>query len=719
MTGGLLQLVTSGKQDIYLTSKPEITFFKKVYRRHTNFSIELKDIASEQQSNYDSISTFIINNQADALFRCYLEVDLPLVSFPDTYIQSQTYFDRKTTDIGNLNTQITSWSTLYNNLKGFVDIEMILYRTLKLYLNTDNVTINILKNAVTNYNYLNKTIKDVYKNKIDGSVYNMINISGYISSITLLITTDTTYDASIYISNNDISTNIDNLYNNMLYYLNFYNNKINMYTDMLNNKTSSSQINFNYAEFLGHNFFDYFSLEIGGQEIEQYSKDHLHISQLHHIKQDYIPNYLEMIGHDPLLNTFNSNPKGGRKIIVPLIFWFNKDAGSSLPLIALQYPSIVLNAKISALSNIICFQDFIGMYKKLLHVDIPYDKTNKISLNANLIYSNYNVDIVNKVTNYNCLYINDELLKYQFPDLSSNDRSIILENNGSLYTLNDITSIMNPNMSTDEIAANNGPNGLNTQYLINQNQWLLFMQNINKPLYINIASKVASYYPYIDFNLYYSLVKQPNVRLIGEFIYLDDVERGKFANSKLEYIIETYDEDIYNINNDSMFNCELSFIKPCKQLSWYIQPTIFVNGLSNYGQNTSLLFDYSKYFVNPLVSSQSLIFGNYELLFQNVDDNYYTYLQSYKYLNNILVPGIYYKSFALYPEESQPSGTVNLRQIKAKNYGVQINKDFLKEYYNNPNGLNPKNNSLMIKFMAKSYDLFVVHKGFARLLFSI
>ena len=38
--GGLIQLVALGAQDVYLTSQPQITFFKTVYRRHTNFAIE-------------------------------------------------------------------------------------------------------------------------------------------------------------------------------------------------------------------------------------------------------------------------------------------------------------------------------------------------------------------------------------------------------------------------------------------------------------------------------------------------------------------------------------------------------------------------------------------------------------------------------------------------------------------------------------------------------
>ncbi len=40
MGGGLMQLVAYGAQDVYLTGNPQITFFKVVYRRHTNFSME-------------------------------------------------------------------------------------------------------------------------------------------------------------------------------------------------------------------------------------------------------------------------------------------------------------------------------------------------------------------------------------------------------------------------------------------------------------------------------------------------------------------------------------------------------------------------------------------------------------------------------------------------------------------------------------------------------
>ena len=40
MGGGLIQLVSYGIENLYLSGNPEITFFKIIYRRHTNFSTE-------------------------------------------------------------------------------------------------------------------------------------------------------------------------------------------------------------------------------------------------------------------------------------------------------------------------------------------------------------------------------------------------------------------------------------------------------------------------------------------------------------------------------------------------------------------------------------------------------------------------------------------------------------------------------------------------------
>ena len=40
MPGGYLQLAAYGSQDFYLTGNPQISFFKTVYRRYTNFAMD-------------------------------------------------------------------------------------------------------------------------------------------------------------------------------------------------------------------------------------------------------------------------------------------------------------------------------------------------------------------------------------------------------------------------------------------------------------------------------------------------------------------------------------------------------------------------------------------------------------------------------------------------------------------------------------------------------
>ena len=77
MGGGLMQLVAYGAQDIYLTGNPQITFFKVVYRRHTNFSMEAIDQTWSGASTNLTASrcTATISRNGDLVHRMYLELD--------------------------------------------------------------------------------------------------------------------------------------------------------------------------------------------------------------------------------------------------------------------------------------------------------------------------------------------------------------------------------------------------------------------------------------------------------------------------------------------------------------------------------------------------------------------------------------------------------------------------------------------------------------------
>ena len=73
MGGGLMQLVAYGAQDIYLTGNPQITFFKVVYRRHTNFSMEAIEQTWNGTVGGSNRVTATVSRNGDLVHRMYLE----------------------------------------------------------------------------------------------------------------------------------------------------------------------------------------------------------------------------------------------------------------------------------------------------------------------------------------------------------------------------------------------------------------------------------------------------------------------------------------------------------------------------------------------------------------------------------------------------------------------------------------------------------------------
>jgi len=69
-----MQLVAYGAQDIYLTGNPQITFFKVVYRRHTNFSMEAIEQTWNGSATGQSRCSATISRNGDLVSRMYLEV---------------------------------------------------------------------------------------------------------------------------------------------------------------------------------------------------------------------------------------------------------------------------------------------------------------------------------------------------------------------------------------------------------------------------------------------------------------------------------------------------------------------------------------------------------------------------------------------------------------------------------------------------------------------
>jgi hypothetical protein len=115
MGGGLMQLVAYGAQDIYLTGNPQITFFKVVYRRHTNFSME----AIEQTISGDSAvaatsrtGTVTISRNGDLVHKVYVTSSTAGVTDGDSIVNEVEL------EIGGqrIDRHYKEWNQIWNEL---------------------------------------------------------------------------------------------------------------------------------------------------------------------------------------------------------------------------------------------------------------------------------------------------------------------------------------------------------------------------------------------------------------------------------------------------------------------------------------------------------------------------------------------------------------------------------------------------------------------------
>lgn len=91
MAGGIIQLAAYGIQDVYLTGDPQITFFKIIYRRHTNFAMESIPQYFDKKASFGETVTCTLSRNGDLAYRTYLYVTLPTV--PRFYNQTTNSFD--------------------------------------------------------------------------------------------------------------------------------------------------------------------------------------------------------------------------------------------------------------------------------------------------------------------------------------------------------------------------------------------------------------------------------------------------------------------------------------------------------------------------------------------------------------------------------------------------------------------------------------------------
>lgn len=122
--GGLLQLVATGKQDVFLTGNPQISWFKMVYRRYTNFAVESQSMFFDGDPDFGKRLSCLIPRRGDLLGPLVLEVTLPALTLSDgtpvSYVNAvgHALIEEISLEIGEqkIDTQTGEWMEMWSNM---------------------------------------------------------------------------------------------------------------------------------------------------------------------------------------------------------------------------------------------------------------------------------------------------------------------------------------------------------------------------------------------------------------------------------------------------------------------------------------------------------------------------------------------------------------------------------------------------------------------------
>lgn len=365
MAGGLLQIVSYGSSDIFLTGNPEITFFKLVYRRHTNFSVESIRIPFDDPTGFGMSNNVDIPKTGDLINKLILEVTLPEIAIQRALNQ---------TEINELTNAVSNYRNKYNLTKAFLSVNMTAYRdAYNLYL-SDNITNSYeIMNAITadfsayDDTEFNQMIIDDYNidketvQETGAILFRYVNMSSIEHSEVGNISLESVPNYWDTTEANEVpkETTI-----NIIYFLLENCKKLNekyqqLFLDAQTALAEAYKTNYKFAwvDKLGHSIIEYYEFWIGGYKIDKQYGEWLDIWYELSGKKEQQDSYFKMIGNISELTTFDRTTKPSYLMQIPIPLWFSNFYGLALPLVALQYNDVRINFKFRTFSQCAYIED--------------------------------------------------------------------------------------------------------------------------------------------------------------------------------------------------------------------------------------------------------------------------------------------------------------------------------------------------------------------------
>lgn len=457
---------------------------------------------------------------------------------------------------------------------------------------------------------------------------------------------------------------------------------------------TATNSNFAWVRRVGHAMINQIEIDIGGTKIDRQYGTWLDIWYELARAGDHEKAYARMIGDVPELTTYDTSIKEAYTLYVPLQFWFNRFVGLAIPLIALQYHDTIINVTFANVNQLVIY-------------DCKFDLTLVTMQNASLLvnYVYLDTDERRRFALVGHEYLIEQIQFNGVEPTLADQQKYILDFNHPTKEL--IWALRNGNYST----------GQEFVFYSNQDEWPIdeaACSIVNQSISIGVNPNMPGVTWYE--------VLPGTVATIGTFNVTNNMTtKSAFVNptslSIGDYGITSQINVDVNITVNGVIECnnivttltvrDLSFPVSSMTDTRYNVCDPFVNIFSNYG----LLIDGTG---NPV--QYGLLQFNGHNRFDRREGLYFNYVQPNQHHENTPRDGINCYSFALYPEQHQPSGTSNLSRIESSTLTIWFSDSTFSAGLPLLPFINPAN---QLFIFVTNYNILRVYSGLAGIAYSV
>jgi hypothetical protein len=314
MTGGILQLVARGYDDLYMIKDPEITYFKIVYRRYTNFSIQPKIIKFNDNAAFGKIGNCKIKLLGDLVSKVYLGITLPEIDITKEYYT-----------VSDIKAVLKKYDIYYINDDNSAKIEVDIYYEIRTLIITK------INEVYTDYIFYIKQFKET---PTDINAFKTAELK--LAQLKTIGFEDTYGCWSFPVLRELFMPNL----------------KQNALSSEVFNIFQSGKPRFAWINELAHYLVEYAEISIGGEVIDHHNSET--IRSLSILNEDYEKKrgYNIMIGNTPELTDYNSEIKLPKTLYLPLRFWFCNHFSEALPIVSMPYSPVDITVKFRKFTDV-------------------------------------------------------------------------------------------------------------------------------------------------------------------------------------------------------------------------------------------------------------------------------------------------------------------------------------------------------------------------------